>query len=166
MQLSCKRYLLFRQLFLLVNQVLVCGKLPCPPTYFDPNWRRICYIVLLTLRVYALYECSMRILACMVGSGVTLIILPCVRCFLLSLPARTYPPPHQWALFDQVSVPAKTTASGCHVGPQTITYVYFLMQVYESPSPRNCSFGAYKYSAIRKLCCHFIKIRIPIDCGF
>src|ERR1700678_1936897 len=26
---SCKPYVLFKQLFLLVNQVIVCGKLPC-----------------------------------------------------------------------------------------------------------------------------------------
>ncbi|KAF8799570.1 hypothetical protein BYT27DRAFT_7201457 [Phlegmacium glaucopus] len=81
----CKRYLLFRQLFLLVNQVLVC--------------------VLLTLRVYALYECSMRILTFMLGSGVTLLILPC------------------WALFSQMSVPPKTTVSGCHVGLPPITAI-------------------------------------------
>jgi len=77
---SCQRYLLFRQIFLIINQGLVC--------------------VLLTLRVYALYECSLRILMCLLGTGSILVIIPC------------------WALFGEMTVPAETTTSvsGCHVG--------------------------------------------------
>ncbi|KAF9558567.1 hypothetical protein CPC08DRAFT_638831, partial [Agrocybe pediades] len=85
---SCKKYNLFRQLFLIVNQVLVC--------------------VLLTLRIYALYGCSKRILTYMVGSGAILIAVSC------------------WALFGQKSAPSET-GGGCHVGLSTGTYVVVLL---------------------------------------
>ncbi|KAF9555896.1 hypothetical protein CPC08DRAFT_695015 [Agrocybe pediades] len=49
---SCKKYTLFRQLFLVFNQIFVC--------------------VLLTMRIYALYECSKRILAFTVACGLGL----------------------------------------------------------------------------------------------
>lgn len=82
---SCKRYLLFRQVFLILNQVLVSA--------------------LLTLRVYALYGCSLRLIRYLIGIGVILIILPC------------------WALSGEFIVPAETTASGCHVGvPNAIAF--------------------------------------------
>ncbi|KAF8157111.1 hypothetical protein B0H34DRAFT_486936 [Crassisporium funariophilum] len=93
----CKRYSLFRQLLLIVNQVLVC--------------------VLLTLRIYALYGCSPRILAYMVGSGAILVTISCVRhkfvLFVLFL--LTLPPQFKWALFAQKSAPSER-GSGCHVG--------------------------------------------------
>ncbi|KAF8997734.1 hypothetical protein BDQ17DRAFT_1283761 [Cyathus striatus] len=76
---SCKAYNLFRQLLLVLNQVLVC--------------------ILLTLRIYALYGRSLRILVCMVGSGAVLLIVAC------------------WSLFGQkhlASGPLPET--GCHVG--------------------------------------------------
>jgi len=82
---SCKHYLVFRQLFLILNQILIS--------------------VLLTLRVYALYECCPRILMYLLGIGVILVILP------------------GWALFSEFNVPAETTARGCHVGlPNTIAF--------------------------------------------
>ncbi|KIM42439.1 hypothetical protein M413DRAFT_27197 [Hebeloma cylindrosporum] len=74
---SCKRYNLFRQLVLIVNQVLVC--------------------ILLTLRIYALYGRSLRILAYMGGSGVVLIAF--------SL----------WVMFGQKSAPSES-GGGCHIG--------------------------------------------------
>ncbi|KAF9479858.1 hypothetical protein BDN70DRAFT_878276, partial [Pholiota conissans] len=73
---SCKRYSTFRQALLIGNQVVVC--------------------ILLTLRIYALYGCSLRILAYLIGSGVVLLIA--------SL----------WALFGQKSAPSGG-GSGCHV---------------------------------------------------
>ncbi|KAF9525455.1 hypothetical protein CPB83DRAFT_870879 [Crepidotus variabilis] len=75
--LACRRYNLFRQLHLLVNQVLVG--------------------VLLTLRIFALYQRSLKILIYMVGSGSVLIGVSA------------------WALFFQKSAPSET-GSGCHVG--------------------------------------------------
>jgi len=80
---SCKRYLLFRQLFLIANQIIVC--------------------ILLTLRVYALYECSIRILRYLAGIGIILVFLPC------------------WALLDEMNIPVQTTTFGCHVALPTIT---------------------------------------------
>ncbi|KAF9446625.1 hypothetical protein P691DRAFT_794253 [Macrolepiota fuliginosa MF-IS2] len=74
---SCKRYNTFRQLLLVVTQVLIC--------YF------------LTLRIYALYECSIRILLYMVGSGAVLAAIAC------------------WSLFGQKSTPG-AVGSGCHIG--------------------------------------------------
>ncbi|EGO03345.1 hypothetical protein SERLA73DRAFT_129617, partial [Serpula lacrymans var. lacrymans S7.3] len=50
---SCKRYTFFRQLLLVVNQVIVC--------------------ILLTLRTYALYGRNNRLLAFMVGFGAVLV---------------------------------------------------------------------------------------------
>ncbi|KAF9549075.1 hypothetical protein CPC08DRAFT_699538 [Agrocybe pediades] len=76
---SCRRYTLFRQVFLIVNQVLVS--------------------VLLTLRIYALYGCSMRILTFMVGSGMILIGISC------------------WTLFGQQNPhSSEGVVGGCHIG--------------------------------------------------
>ncbi|KAF8198484.1 hypothetical protein BJ912DRAFT_951533, partial [Pholiota molesta] len=74
---SCKKYNIFRQVLLVGNQVIVC--------------------ILLTLRIYALYGCSLRILAYFIGSGVILLIV--------SL----------WFLLGQKSAPSES-ASGCHIG--------------------------------------------------
>lgn len=81
---SCRQYNLFRQLLLVFNQVLVC--------------------VLLTLRIYALYNRSSRILAYMVGSGAVLVAISC------------------WALFGQKSAPAEQ-GSGCHIGLSSVTAI-------------------------------------------
>jgi len=81
---SCKQYNLFRQLMLVLNQVLVC--------------------ILLTLRIYALYSCSVRILTYMVGSGAVLAGISC------------------WALFGQKSAPAQQS-SGCHIGLSRVTAI-------------------------------------------
>ncbi|GLB40132.1 hypothetical protein LshimejAT787_0800030 [Lyophyllum shimeji] len=70
---------------LVFNQVLVC--------------------ILLTLRIYALYSRSFRILAYMVGSGAILVAISC------------------WALFGQKSAPAQQ-ASGCHIGLSSITAIH------------------------------------------
>ncbi|RDB26178.1 hypothetical protein Hypma_006408 [Hypsizygus marmoreus] len=60
--------------------------------------------VLLTLRIYALYSCSLRILAYMVGSGAILVGVSC------------------WALFGQKSAPAEQ-GSGCHIGLSSDTAI-------------------------------------------
>ncbi|KAF8957384.1 hypothetical protein BDZ97DRAFT_108688 [Flammula alnicola] len=73
----CKRYSMFRQALLFANQVVVC--------------------ILLTWRIYALYGRSMRILACMIGSGAIMVTI--------SL----------WALFAQKTATSEN-GSGCHVG--------------------------------------------------
>ncbi|KAJ3747771.1 hypothetical protein DFH05DRAFT_1359047, partial [Lentinula detonsa] len=52
---SCKRYGVYRQLVLFIQQVIVC--------------------VLLTMRIYALYGRSIRILSYMLGSAVTLAVV-------------------------------------------------------------------------------------------
>ncbi|RDB15736.1 hypothetical protein Hypma_003764 [Hypsizygus marmoreus] len=81
---SCKQYSLFRQLMLISNQALVC--------------------VLLTLRIYALYGCSRRILAFMVGSWAIMTGISC------------------WALFGQKIVHAGQE-TGCHVGLSSDTAI-------------------------------------------
>ncbi|TFK39561.1 hypothetical protein BDQ12DRAFT_743907 [Crucibulum laeve] len=74
---SCGTYNLFRELLFIVNQVLVG--------------------VLLTLRIYALYGRSYRILRYMVGIAVILIIISC------------------WSLFGRKSPPSEQ-GTNCHVG--------------------------------------------------
>jgi len=74
---SCKKYNLYRQILLIVNQILVC--------------------VLLTVRIFALYQRSKRILAWMLGSGA---VLAGTACFVM---------------FGQKSAPAGH-GPGCHVG--------------------------------------------------
>ncbi|KDR72707.1 hypothetical protein GALMADRAFT_252913 [Galerina marginata CBS 339.88] len=81
---SCKRYNIFRQLLLIINQVLVC--------------------ILLTLRIYALYGCSLRVLAYLVGSGAAMIAIAC------------------WVMFGQKSAPSEE-AAGCHIGLSTGTAI-------------------------------------------
>ncbi|KAF9555901.1 hypothetical protein CPC08DRAFT_642236, partial [Agrocybe pediades] len=72
-------FTLFRQVFLVVNQVFVS--------------------ILLTLRIYALYECSRRMLTFMIGIGVTLIGAAC------------------WTLFSQKNTSAlEGVVAGCHLG--------------------------------------------------
>ncbi|KAF5324247.1 hypothetical protein D9619_011401 [Psilocybe cf. subviscida] len=74
---SCKRYSLYRQILLVATQVVVC--------------------ILLTLRIYALYGCSSRILAFMLASGLVLLGIS------------------SWSLFGQKIVDAPQ-AAGCHTG--------------------------------------------------
>ena len=125
---SCKRYLLFRQLFLITNQIIVGGK----PSLGFAAYLTVTEdstIVLLTLRVYALYECSIRILRYLTGIGIILVILPCVRYFLLlqfclaGLKSSHF---CQWALLDEMNVSVQTTTNGCHVAIPNTTYVYLL----------------------------------------
>lgn len=104
------------------------------------------------LRVYALYECSRRLLRYLAGSGVLLIIIPCVRYFLLSLPSQSYSSCYQWALFDQMSTPPSIAVGGCHVGLTTRTYVYFLSQTYGFSPLSTQLFICFSHSAIRKFC--------------
>ncbi|KAF9549073.1 hypothetical protein CPC08DRAFT_823474 [Agrocybe pediades] len=76
---SCRKFSLFRQVFLVVNQIFVSR--------------------LLTLRIYALYECSRRMLAFMIGIGVTLIGAAC------------------WTLFSQQDTNSlEGVVGGCHIG--------------------------------------------------
>ncbi|KAJ4482601.1 hypothetical protein J3R30DRAFT_2195404 [Lentinula aciculospora] len=81
---SCRRYGLYRQLVLFIQQVIVC--------------------VLLTMRVYALYGRSVRILGYMIGSGVILAIVAA------------------WSLFGQKSTTA--ASSGCHIASDFISSVH------------------------------------------
>ncbi|KAJ3983793.1 hypothetical protein F5890DRAFT_1520963 [Lentinula detonsa] len=81
--LSCKRYGVYRQLVLFIQQVIVC--------------------VLLTMRIYALYGRSIRILSYMLGSAVTLAVVAA------------------WSLFGQKGT---TANSGCHIGIDFITSVH------------------------------------------
>ncbi|KAJ8073353.1 hypothetical protein PM082_011625 [Marasmius tenuissimus] len=81
---SCRKYNTYRQLLLIFNQVLVC--------------------VLLTIRIYALYGKSKRILAYMLGSGAVMIGISC------------------FVLFGQKSAPAPV-GSGCHIGLKRSTAV-------------------------------------------
>jgi len=81
---SCKNFSLYRQLLLVFNQVLVC--------------------ILLTLRIYALYACSVRILAYLCGSAVVLAAVAC------------------WALFGQKSAPSQQL--GCHIALSSDTAIH------------------------------------------
>lgn len=82
---SCKRYNLFRQLMLIVNQVLVCSEFPNPNLFQSGNLAHQDSTVLLTLRIYALYGCSLRMLSYMAGSGGILIAVALVRIFVLDV---------------------------------------------------------------------------------
>ncbi|KAF9549074.1 hypothetical protein CPC08DRAFT_769155 [Agrocybe pediades] len=78
---SCRRFTLFRQVFAVVNQIIVS--------------------LLLTLRVYALYECSSRILTFMLGTGTISIGIACLK----------------WTLFRQQSTNSlEAVVGGCHIG--------------------------------------------------
>ncbi|KAJ3840266.1 hypothetical protein F5878DRAFT_613746 [Lentinula raphanica] len=81
--LSCKRYGVYRQMVLFIQQVIVC--------------------VLLTMRIYALYGRSIRILGYMLGSAFTLAVVAA------------------WSLFGQKGT---TASSGCHIGIDFITSVH------------------------------------------
>ncbi|KAJ3761156.1 hypothetical protein EV360DRAFT_38368, partial [Lentinula raphanica] len=81
---DCKRYGVYRQMVLFIQQVIVC--------------------VLLTMRIYALYGRSIRILGYMLGSAFTLAVVAA------------------WSLFGQKGT---TASSGCHIGIDFITYQAF-----------------------------------------
>lgn len=81
---SCRHYSLFRQTLLIVQQVIVC--------------------TLLTLRTYALYGRSLRVLRFLLGSGVVLAGV-CL-----------------WAMFGQKSAPSQI-GSGCHIGLSKVTAI-------------------------------------------
>lgn len=82
---SCKRYNSFRQALLVITQVLIC--------YF------------LALRIYALYQHSVRILVTLVSTAAILVALSC------------------WSLFGQKSAP-RETGSGCHIGMSKSTAIH------------------------------------------
>ncbi|KAF8890461.1 hypothetical protein BD779DRAFT_1799537, partial [Infundibulicybe gibba] len=73
---SCNQYGLVRELLLVINQIIVS--------------------ILITLRVYALYGCSFRVIGTLVITGGVLISISC------------------WVLFAQKSAPAQQV-SGCHM---------------------------------------------------
>lgn len=74
---SCRHYNLVRQTLLIISQIIVC--------------------ILLTMRIYAIYACSLRVLYCMVASAIILLGVSC------------------WSLFGQKHVDS-TPVSGCHIG--------------------------------------------------
>ena len=73
---SCRQYSTFRQLLMGLNQILVCSE--CYQARFGLPEAHILQ-VLLTIRVYALYGCSVRVLLCMVSSGALLVAVASVR---------------------------------------------------------------------------------------
>lgn len=82
---SCKRYSGFRQTLLIINQVLVGGKaskiVPHPvPVPIVSYIHRFFLSVLLTLRIYALYECSLKLLISLISLGAVLASIACVSC--------------------------------------------------------------------------------------
>ena len=97
---SCKSFNLFRQVQLFVSQVFVCSEFPYRHgLYFDMT-----YIgpVLLTMRTYALYNRSIRILSFMLGSGAVLAGIACVRSNIYSLhPGVIYSRFHSWLCLDK-----------------------------------------------------------------
>lgn len=80
---SCDNYALYRQILLVASQIVVCA--------------------LLTMRIYALYTCSIKVLMYMLGSGVILFAVSC------------------WSLTDQKSDRWKD--SGCHIGLSRLTAI-------------------------------------------
>jgi len=82
--MSCRHYNLFRQTLLIAQQAIVC--------------------ILLTLRTYALYRRSLRVLRFLLGSGVVLAGVGL------------------WAMFGQKSAPSQI-GSGCHVGLSKVTAI-------------------------------------------
>lgn len=65
---SCSRYMLVRELFLYLQQIIVCGESKVDREKYMP-WK---ISVILTLRVYALYGRSRRLLSYIVIIGVAL----------------------------------------------------------------------------------------------
>lgn len=80
---SCNNYALYRQVLLVASQIVVCA--------------------LLTMRIYALYTCSIKVLMYMLGSGVILFAVSC------------------WSLTDQKS--DRWEDSGCHIGLSRVTAI-------------------------------------------
>ncbi|KAG7448396.1 uncharacterized protein BT62DRAFT_704030 [Guyanagaster necrorhizus] len=81
--ITLQNYALYCQILLAANQIVVCA--------------------LLTMRIYALYACSIRILMYMLGSGVILFGVSC------------------WSLTDQKS--DRWEESGCHIDLSHITCI-------------------------------------------
>ncbi|KAK0219919.1 hypothetical protein IW262DRAFT_1381314 [Armillaria fumosa] len=81
---SCDNYALYRQILLVASQIVVCA--------------------LLTMRIYALYACSIKVLMYMLGSGVILFAVSC------------------WSLTDQKS--DRWEDSGCHIGLSRVTAIH------------------------------------------
>ena len=112
---------LIRQLQLLVNQILVSGRFPYR--------HRLCFDithmgpVLLTLRTYALYNCSIRILSFMIGIATVLAGIASVRYVYSSHPRVICSRFSQWTLFGQKSVNSQVILR-CDTGLSRITYVY------------------------------------------
>ena len=94
--------------------VFVPNGLPFGMTHVDP--------VLLTLRTYALYNCSIRVLSFMLGSGAVLAGIACVRYVHSPHPGVTRSRFSQWTLFGQKSVYSESMF-GCLVGLSSVTYV-------------------------------------------
>ncbi|PBK94931.1 hypothetical protein ARMGADRAFT_1062460 [Armillaria gallica] len=80
---SCNNYALYRQVLLVASQIVVCA--------------------LLTMRIYALYTCSIKVLMYMLGSGVILFAASC------------------WSLTGQKS--DRWEDSGCHIGLCRVTAI-------------------------------------------
>jgi len=74
---SCKHYSLFVQILIIVQRVIVCSTLDLTLLISSANKPQ----ALLTLRTYALYARSLRILWLLLGSGFVLaaVCLVCLR---------------------------------------------------------------------------------------
>ncbi|KAF8986528.1 hypothetical protein BDQ17DRAFT_1259576, partial [Cyathus striatus] len=115
--LSCEAYNLFRQLFIGLNQIIVC--------------------VLLALRIYALYSHSFRILVCMACSAAAVLIVGIVR--FISMPTSIYCLyTFRWSLFGQKYFASQPLAgTGCHIGLTRETAIHIAsaweaLMVYET----------------------------------
>jgi hypothetical protein len=140
---SCRHYNLYRQILLIVNQVLVCGTCQRPPFFF-PTFRThfysmLCPTVLLTLRIYALYNRSKPILAYMLISGAILAGVACVRFIHI---ATCHGPTDRY-FFSSMSCLARQVKSLRHRGAilgwrKYRTYLVDSFPLVLSPTPR-CS---------------------------
>jgi hypothetical protein len=75
-RLSCSKYVLVVQVFLVFQQVFICGELDI---YHEKDTKVFKISVTLTLRTYALYGCSRRLLKWMAIIGLALVAGASVR---------------------------------------------------------------------------------------
>ncbi|KAF6756422.1 hypothetical protein DFP72DRAFT_285596 [Ephemerocybe angulata] len=99
----CRTFTLFRQILLIVNQILVCGAYSSKEAG-SPCVLNLPFPVLLTLRIYALYHRSKVILTYMLSSGA---ILAGISCYVM---------------FGQKSSVAEQSA-GCHTSLSRISAI-------------------------------------------
>ncbi|KAF9077915.1 hypothetical protein BDP27DRAFT_1441256 [Rhodocollybia butyracea] len=112
---SCAPFHLFRELLLVLTQVFVCGKVPVILVDIEDTIDSPADLVLLTIRIYALYHCSKRILIYMLVTGFTLAGLAI------------------FSIFFGQSSQSKQTGTGCHTQLPLITSIRTLKLLFFSP---------------------------------